>query len=906
MIICAITLDTEPDCDLRWRLSDPLTFDSITSLIPALYRPMWNKFNVKPTYFISPNVLRSEAAINVLRNELGRGAEIGCHLHPEYIEPVRKYHDPAGTVPVEFACTAYPTDVEFEKIKNFTEQIASRIGQRPVAYRAGRFGADSDTIRSLSKLGYLADSSITPGIDWTKRGGPDHSNAPLQPYYIAPENYYEPSSESKSVLEIPVTVFGKRFGPLGRLLPDNWLCYNWLRPSHMTVVEQKILIDKTIDLFRDQPAVVFTMMFHSMEPLTKSTPFVRSRLEQSLYVNRLTRVIQYLRSLGCQFMTISEIANYYRQYHIVPAPSALKRGLKFNNYLRYKNVSATQYDKRNPLQYFLWRKPSDRILMPLVRSIRNSKVLDVGCGTGGYTNHFLAQNNQVTGVDKNIHLAAGQPFSVIEGGADNFKDKVPGKYDLVFSSWLTDYLGPDELKAFIQNSQAVLEPNGELIFTAISPKGWGGLYIQLARRIRRVKKYCYRPETIRQWLDQPGFTDIRIVPMNSRFRIPWAYVVRAKKTPIKSQLTILEKPRLKIGLMARGLTKGGVTRFINNILMEFNRLNDPRYQFILFVDDQSYVGRYKHIRVVYRKKVNKIIWECFQILPDLRRERCDALLYPKNTIPLTHHLFAFKKLVIIHDLAYIQEKYLEYKLLDTLYLRFLTPVSCRKADYVLTVSESTKRAAMRKLKLRPEKIRVIHESVEDEFKRPIPNSERERTLANLGIRRPYLFYCGTLSPRKNALRTLQAFQQIKHRLPHTIYMTVGTSWHDKNVRRYIRENLADRVCLLGHITEQELRVLYQSADLLLYPSLLEGFGLPILEAQASGCPVLTSNISSCPETAGRGAHIVNPYSVDEIRDGILKIVTDEAYRNRLIELGQQNIERFSWKKVVENILNVIE
>ncbi len=906
MIICAITLDTEPDCDIRWRLSDPLTFDSVTRLIPELYRPMWDEFSVRPTYFVSPNVLQRDAAVDVLKGEHKRGAEIGAHLHPEYIEPQRKYLNPAGTIADEFACAAYPTDIELEKIRNLTELITRRIGERPVAYRAGRFGADQDTIRSLAKLGYRADSSVTPFIDWAPKGGPDHSNAPIQPYYISADNYYEPSSDSSGLLEIPITVFGKRFGWLGRALPNNWLLYNWLRPSHMTVLEQKRLINKTIRLYHDQPMIVFTMMFHSMEPLTNSTPFVRSRLEQYLFIKRLTNIIRYLKNLDCRFMTVGEIAAFYRQHRIIPDQFVLKRGLTFNNYLRYKNISARQYDRRSILQYRLWRQPSDRILMPLVKSIRGQRVLDVGCGTGAYTNYLVQQENEVIGVDKNVHLAAGLSFPVVEGGADDFRDKVSGTFDVVFSSWVTDYLSPSEIQGFIKNAWAVLNPGGQLVFTAISPYGWGGFYIQLARRLRRVKKYCYRTKTMRQWLNQAGFTDIRIIPMNSWLRIPWAYTVTAKKPLTESAAATADKRRFKIGLMARGLTKGGVTRFINNVLFEFDRLDDPRFEFLLFTDDETYRNRFKRVRVIYRKKINKILWEYFMILPDFRRAQCDFMIYPKNTTPLTHHLFSFKKLVIIHDLAYIKEPFLEYKLLDTAYLSLSTPITCRKADYVLTVSESTRQAAMRKLKLSPDKIRVIREAVEASFSVQLPPDEREKILTKLGIRRPFLFYCGTLSPRKNSLRLLQAFQQIKHQIPHNIYLTVGASWHDQDVRRYIKDCLSDRVFLLGYITEEELIAMYQAASLFLYPSLLEGFGLPILEAQASGCPVLTSNVSSCPETAGQGAHLVNPYSVDEIRDGILKIVTDIAYRNRLVELGKQNIERFSWKKVAANILNVIE
>ena len=98
--------------------------------------------------------------------------------------------------------------------------------------------------------------------------------------------------------------------------------------------------------------------------------------------------------------------------------------------------------------------------------------------------------------------------------------------------------------------------------------------------------------------------------------------------------------------------------------------------------------------------------------------------------------------------------------------------------------------------------------------------------------------------------------------------------------------------------------MYSLADLYIYPSLYEGFGLPILEAQACGCPVLASNVSSCPEIAGESAHVVNPYSVDEIQEGILKILKNKRYKKDLIKKGYKNIKKYDWKKTADKLLNV--
>ena len=183
-----ITIDTEPDCDIHWKRSSPLTFDSVTSGIPNLLRPIWNKYGIKPVYFVSPEVVQNENCCEALKKELRLGSELAAHLHAEYIQPQQKYENFAATPSKDYPCFACTTEIEFEKIKNLTDLIEKNLGVRPVSYRAARYGADLDTIKSLEKLNYKVDSSVTPDTDWSYQGGPDHSKAPHQPYFISPDN----------------------------------------------------------------------------------------------------------------------------------------------------------------------------------------------------------------------------------------------------------------------------------------------------------------------------------------------------------------------------------------------------------------------------------------------------------------------------------------------------------------------------------------------------------------------------------------------------------------------------------------------------------------------------------------------------------------------------------------------
>jgi hypothetical protein len=293
-----ITIDTEPDCDIHWKRSDPLSFESVLSGISGILRPIWERYEIKPVYFVSPEVVQNNDCCQVLKKQLERGAEIGAHLHSEYIQPQQKYDTVAGTPSKEYPCYAYSTEVELAKIRNLTDLIEEKLGVRPVSYRAARYGADLDTAKSLEKLGYKVDSSVTPEIDWSYQDGPDHSKAPKQPYFISAGGYYTPG-DSK-ILEVPITISKKR----AFFLDDKWFFYRWLRPTHMTFTEMKSLANEFISNY-DAP--VLNMMFHSMEVIPKKTPFVRTAIGQKMYLSRLEKVIRYLKAKGFKSKTLREL-----------------------------------------------------------------------------------------------------------------------------------------------------------------------------------------------------------------------------------------------------------------------------------------------------------------------------------------------------------------------------------------------------------------------------------------------------------------------------------------------------------------------------------------------------------------------------------------------------------------------
>lgn len=292
-----VTIDTEMDNDTHWGKHYPPTFTSIVQGVPEMLRPIWNKYMVHPIYFVSPEVLDNEMAVKVLKEEVSLGAIIGAHLHPEYIEPEKIWGKEIEQHNAKFPCSEYSFEVEKEKIANLTKLIYEKFGIKPVWYRAARFGADIDTISILRELGYKYDSSVTPNIDWSAKGGPQHQLAPHESYRISEKNFYkeaETEEEWSGIKEYPVTIMGKRWGMLGRILPNNWLFYRWLRPTHMTYIELKnIVLDMQKNNYADG-----VMMFHSMEIMINKTPYVRNKVMQRYYLWRLDKILEFAMKQG--------------------------------------------------------------------------------------------------------------------------------------------------------------------------------------------------------------------------------------------------------------------------------------------------------------------------------------------------------------------------------------------------------------------------------------------------------------------------------------------------------------------------------------------------------------------------------------------------------------------------------
>jgi len=244
---------------------------------------------------------------------------------------------------------------------------------------------------------------------------------------------------------------------------------------------------------------------------------------------------------------------------------------------------------------------------------------------------------------------------------------------------------------------------------------------------------------------------------------------------------------------------------------------------------------------------------------------------------------------------------------DTRYWSTWVRRSVRRAERVIATSEATKRDLVNLCGVSPERIVTIPLGVDPRF-RPVEDAGQIKQICSrCGIVSPFVLYVGNIEPRKNLVRLIAAYHRLKgqHESLPKLVVCGQKGWLYDDVFRTVEElNLREDVLFIGNVPHAEIPCLYTESQALLYPSLYEGFGLPILEAMACGTPVVTSNISSMPEVAGDAAILVDPFSEAEIADAIEAVLTDTSLRTRLVERGFARTKQFSWTDVARRTLEV--
>lgn len=268
---------------------------------------------------------------------------------------------------------------------------------------------------------------------------------------------------------------------------------------------------------------------------------------------------------------------------------------------------------------------------------------------------------------------------------------------------------------------------------------------------------------------------------------------------------------------------------------------------------------------------------------------------------------ARRKLLTVHDLAFVFYPNAAMPGLHH-YLNVVAQRSARRADAVIADSHHTARDLTEQWQVAPERITVVQGAVDHAHFRPIIDLARQRAVREryaIG-ERPYILALSRLEPRKNFARLIEAFAIARQEaeLPHRLIIGGGKGWlYDEIFRRVSKLNLHEHVHFTGFVDDADLPVLYSAADFFAYPSLYEGFGLPIVEALACGAPVLTGNNSCLPEAGGPGALYIDAEDIHSIAEGLIRLATDEALRDQLRTAGLQHAAHFTWERSAQQLLD---
>lgn len=352
---------------------------------------------------------------------------------------------------------------------------------------------------------------------------------------------------------------------------------------------------------------------------------------------------------------------------------------------------------------------------------------------------------------------------------------------------------------------------------------------------------------------------------------------------------------------------GHYTYFLVKNLIE----QDKKNEYVLFFDlkyPEAREFKKKNTKLVFfpltkYKKFLPYGYSHLIVSSIINREGLDIFHGPANAVSLSVKV---PSVVTIHDLAiYKHPSWFPPK--QGFSTKVVVPKSIEKAEKVIAVSESTKKDIKSIFKTADNKIDVIYEGFEKE--KSLPENKTKRILKKFDLKGDYVFYVGTIEPRKNLHTLVKAFDNVvmgnfnKYR-DYKLIIAGGKGWKFDKFFEAVKKSKCGRIRYLNYVSHEEKIALMSGAKCFAFPSLWEGFGLPVLEAMNLGTPVLTSDVSSLPEVAGKAAVLVKPNSIRAVEKGLTQIMKSDAKQKSMLKLGIAQAKKFSWKKCAQETLKI--
>jgi glycosyltransferase involved in cell wall biosynthesis len=348
----------------------------------------------------------------------------------------------------------------------------------------------------------------------------------------------------------------------------------------------------------------------------------------------------------------------------------------------------------------------------------------------------------------------------------------------------------------------------------------------------------------------------------------------------------------------------GVGNYTAQLLTALIDRSDTR-QYLLLAN-RTLNGEAPHgtLGQVGRRFPNRSAWMQLALPRDLAAMRPDVCHFTNSLAPLRAPC---PIVITLHDMSLFVHARL-HPLKSQLFVRPIIPTLTRRADAIITVSQHAKREIVAGLRLPPEKVHVIYEAAAPQYRVLTDAAELDRVRSRYELTRPFVLYVGTIEPRKNLTRLVTAFAEAQRQCPDLELVLAGQlGWKYASLLKAIEGlNLGHAVRRLGYVPNDDLPALYNLARMLAFPSLYEGFGLPVVEAMACGTPVLTSNGSSLAEIAAGASCLIDPLDVNDIARGLVCLATDDGYHADLRAAGLARAAQFSWQRAAAETVRVYD